>query len=114
VVDLLQRKQVALVPAGQGPHGITITPDGKKVYVSNRGGDTLTVIDTATRKVINNIPVGKGPGHIMSIMKDGRPIVYVNSMGKHAVLVVDAESDELLDTIPIGSDPHQMAYRPAR
>jgi DNA-binding beta-propeller fold protein YncE len=73
---------VADVIRGEGlvqPHGLAISPDGSRVYVSSRNQDggyvgkgafgaapgTLTVIDAATRRVVDTIelpPYGAGMG----------------------------------------------------
>ncbi len=42
---------VARIPVGSAPKGVALAPDGKHLYVANRTGDTISVIDTATRKV---------------------------------------------------------------
>ena len=41
------------------PFGITVTPDGKKVYVTNSDDDTVSVINTKTNNVTTTVPVGK-------------------------------------------------------
>lgn len=41
--------------------GLSVTPDGSKVYAVNNGSDTVSVIDTATNAVIATIPVGSNP-----------------------------------------------------
>ena len=40
---------------------VTFSPDGQKAYVTNRLDDTMSVIDTKTRKVIATVPVGDEP-----------------------------------------------------
>jgi YVTN family beta-propeller protein len=40
---------------------VTFTPDGKELYVSNSGLRSVSVVDTATMKVIKVIPVGEVP-----------------------------------------------------
>jgi len=40
------------------PDAIVITPDGKTVYVVNRGSGTLTLITSATGKVAKTISIG--------------------------------------------------------
>jgi len=47
--------------AGAVPDWIAITPDSSRVYVSNSGARSVTVIDAATVKPIINIPVGEVP-----------------------------------------------------
>jgi YVTN family beta-propeller protein len=37
---------------GAWPTPIAVSPDGKRVYVANRDTDTVSVIDTATEKVV--------------------------------------------------------------
>jgi YVTN family beta-propeller protein len=43
---------------------VVVTDDGSRALIANTMDDTVSVIDTATRKVINNIKVGKGPNGI--------------------------------------------------
>jgi YVTN family beta-propeller protein len=50
----------ARIPVGKGPKGLALTPDGKRLYVANRTGDTISVIDTATRRATGEIPL-EGP-----------------------------------------------------
>lgn len=43
------------------PRGLGITNDGKLLITANREGGDVSVIDTATKKVIKHIPIGKNP-----------------------------------------------------
>ncbi|MBI3921186.1 MAG: beta-propeller fold lactonase family protein, partial [Armatimonadetes bacterium] len=50
------------VPAGgQGPHGLALSPNGKKLYVANYYSGTVTALDTEEGKDVASIPVGKQP-----------------------------------------------------
>ena len=42
------------------PDWLTITPDGKMVYVANAGSNTVSVIDAKTRKEVTQSPGGRG------------------------------------------------------
>lgn len=53
--------QVATIPVGNLPHGIWPSGDGSRIFVGLENADALTAIDTATNKVIANIPVGQAP-----------------------------------------------------
>jgi len=55
------------VPVGDDPNWITLTPDGKHAYVSNRASDEVSVIDLATRKEIGRIKAGKYPQRMASV-----------------------------------------------
>lgn len=43
---------------GARPYGIDITADGSRVYVANRDGGSLSVIDTAAHAVVDTISLG--------------------------------------------------------
>jgi YVTN family beta-propeller protein len=53
--------QVATIPVGNLPHGIWPSGDGTRIYVGLENADALAAIDTATNKVMANIPVGQAP-----------------------------------------------------
>ncbi len=46
---------------GDVPDWLTFTPDGKVVYISNAGSNSVSAIDTVTFKEIARIPVGEAP-----------------------------------------------------
>jgi YVTN family beta-propeller protein len=50
---------VATIPVGELPHGIWPSGDGSRVYVALENGEHCIAIDTATNKVIANIPIGQ-------------------------------------------------------
>jgi len=60
------------------PHGVAVTPDGKKVYVANFDSDSVSVIDTATNKVTVTVPVGTNPiafGQFIASVPTPEPVV---------------------------------------
>src|SRR3984893_1017122 len=53
--------QVDTIPVGKLPHGVWPSGDGTRIYVGLENGDALQAIDTATNKVIGQIPIGQAP-----------------------------------------------------
>lgn len=53
--------QVATIPVGNLPHGVWPSGDGTRIYVGLENADALAVIDTATNRVVGNVPVGQAP-----------------------------------------------------
>jgi len=51
---------VASIPVGRRPWGIAITPDGQTLYTANGLSGDVSVIDTATRRVMATIKAGAG------------------------------------------------------
>jgi YVTN family beta-propeller protein len=61
VIDAPTNMLVGSIQVGSHPHGIALTPDGKKAYVANFDDKTVSVIDTATNKLVGSIQMGRGP-----------------------------------------------------
>jgi YVTN family beta-propeller protein len=54
-------KYIGTVPVGSHPEWITLTPDGKTVYVANAGDDEVAAVDIKALKVVARIKVGYVP-----------------------------------------------------
>jgi YVTN family beta-propeller protein len=61
------------------PAGSALSPDGKFLYVACNGDNSLAVIDTARRTVVNRVPVGFFP-YAVAVTPDGRT-AYVSNWG---------------------------------
>ncbi len=62
VIDLVTM-QVAkqLDVKAEGPRGLAVSDDGKKLIVATKDNESISVIDTATGEVLQQINVGKNP-----------------------------------------------------
>lgn len=100
----------AVIPVGNTPEGITLTPDGARAYVANRGSNTVSVIDTATDTVIDTIATGAGPTDV-AISPDGTR-AYVAVFDDGLVSVFDLASNTLVTDIPVGSGATMAAVTP--
>ena len=60
---------VGTIPVGELPGALILDPEVRKLYVVNRGSNTITVIDKTTKKEERTITVGKRPYGI-AILRD--------------------------------------------
>src|SRR5947209_7662603 len=60
VLNIHTGRYSAPVLVGSDPTSIDISPDGKTLYVCDSGGQTISVIDVATHKVIRTIITPQG------------------------------------------------------
>ncbi len=65
---------IARIPVGHNPRGLTLSPDGKKLYTANRLDDTLSVIDTRTARVASTIKLDSPPA--VSVLRKGEQTFY--------------------------------------
>jgi YVTN family beta-propeller protein len=103
VVDTVQHKVLTTISVPKGPHGLVMTPDGRKVYVSSDGAATVSVIDTASDHVVASIDVGANP-HGLAISGDGRRVL-VSGWGSNQAQVIDTATDRVIGHVPV-AQPH--------
>jgi YVTN family beta-propeller protein len=58
IVDPVKLTIVARVPAGENPHEVAVSDDGKMAYISNYGGNTISVVDLVAQKALAPIDLG--------------------------------------------------------
>jgi YVTN family beta-propeller protein len=66
-LDMHTLKVVDQFDAPGGPDCIELLADGKLLLVTSRWAKRLTVIDTSTRKVVRQVPVGKSPHGVWTL-----------------------------------------------
>src|SRR5499427_4570894 len=62
VLDLKTRKLIGTVPMPRGTQGVTTSPDGKRVIAMDYSEPEMTVIDAATDRVLERIPLAAKEG----------------------------------------------------
>lgn len=82
IVDPTTRKVVGRAPTGDDPHGVAASPDGKLAFTANYGGNSISVIDLATRKEIRRVELPAGRPHDM-VFAGGK--VYFTAEGYKAI-----------------------------
>ena len=67
-------EKVATIAVGRLPHGVWPSGDGKRIFVGLENDDALAIIDTATNKVVANVPIGQAPqaiGYVPNAVPEG-------------------------------------------
>ena len=110
VVDLKLKKMTGYVPMPKGTQGITMSPDGKRVIAIDFIDPKMYVIDTATDKIVDTIPVDKntiGPFRAR-FSQDGNTLVTVNSTNALAN-IIDMRS-KAQKTVSVGQQAFGIAF----
>lgn len=100
-------------PGNTPTHGIALTPDLKKLWITDIPGSGVYVYDLATKKLSEKITVGKCPNWF-AFTNDGKYIAVTNSES-NSVSIIDAKAQKVLSEIPVGKGPKRIdiAYVPA-
>ena len=119
VFDTKTREVVTRIPVEASPYQTVLTPDGKRLFVSNWSSESVSVIDTETNKVINTLHVGMNPND-MKLSSDGR--LFVACSNDNTVSVIDIHTLQTIERLsttqtplaPEGSTPNAFAIDNAR
>ncbi|GAC1311283.1 MAG: alkaline phosphatase family protein [Vulcanimicrobiaceae bacterium] len=98
--------KVITVPAG--PNKMTLSPDGKRLYVACGNDDSIAVIDTLRDSVVDVISLArpgyrfKGANPNSVALAPGGETLYVTLGGENAVAVVDLRFRRVIGRVPTG------------
>jgi YVTN family beta-propeller protein len=110
VLDLASRKVVRTIPSGQDPEAFDLSPDGRRLFISNEETAEVSVVDVASGTVLRRVPVGEEPEGV-TVSPDGR-VVYVTCEGDNTVVAIDTASFNRLARIVVGPRPRSIAVTP--
>jgi YVTN family beta-propeller protein len=97
---------------GRGAHGLYVSRDSRRLFVTNRDEGSISVIDLATRRPAATwrLPGGGSPD-MGNISADGT-VLWLSGRYNNVVYAISAASGKLLATIPVGSGPHGLTVWP--
>ena len=122
LIDPIAFARIGFIHTGRGAHGLYPSRDGRLLYVTNRGWNTLkagphgpgsiSVIDFAARQVIANWPIpGGGSPDMGNVTADGKEL-WVSGRYDQEVYVFDTMTGQLTHRIPVGREPHGLCVWP--
>jgi YVTN family beta-propeller protein len=109
VLDTANNHVLGTIPVPAGPHGLVMTPDDSRVYLSSEGASTVSIIDTTSDQVTGSLFVGPSP-HGLAITPDGSSVL-VAIFGGDLVSAIDTATNEVVWSVPVTS-PHNLAISP--
>jgi len=93
--------QQTLIPVSRGSEGFDVTPDGRQLWTASAGDGTISVIDLATRQVVDKIAAGVNGANRLKFTPDGK-MVLITSLGNGDLVVYDATTRKEAHRIKIG------------
>lgn len=101
------------VAVGNQPHELAVAPNGGKLYVSNVGENTVSVIDMKTRQHLRKIssPDFEFP-HGIAFTPDSRTAI-ITSERKRKILLVDTATDQVVRAVDTDQGGTHMAVMTA-
>lgn len=109
IIDVAAKRVTQTLSLGtKRSNRLKFTPDGKRVFISDMGGDELLILDAATRQVVKRLKPGRSPEGILMTPDGAR--AYVAVANDNQVAVVDLKTLEVTDHLATGRGPDGMAW----
>lgn len=126
VVDVSTGRRRAAIPVASQPHGVAVSADGARIFVSSRSG-SISVVNAKTLSVTATRDLSGRPEHL-SITADGKLLLLglqdrfegeeVERRGARArtdaVALIDVQSLEVVREIPVTAQVHDILVSTTR
>jgi YVTN family beta-propeller protein len=101
---------VTNVPVGHGSEGFDLTPDGKELWVANAQDQTISIIDVASKKVVQTIPSTQAANRL-KITLDGK-YAFVSDMAGNDLLAIDVATRKEYKKIALPASSEGLLMAP--
>jgi len=107
IVDLTRPAKIGRVRLSRAPGALALSPDGKRLYFTVEGVDTLQILETENNQVVAGVAAGASPhGLLASTAAHG---VLVVSQPRNELEILDPIRNAVSGTVRVGRLPHGIA-----
>jgi YVTN family beta-propeller protein len=115
VVDLSHPDAAAeaidLGPGRCAPHGLAVSRDQQRLYVTCEGRQEVLVVDVTTRRILHAISTNQAGSHMLALSADGSR-AYVTNFWHGTVSVLDLRARRILAQIATASGTEGISLSP--
>ena len=97
--------EVTNIPAGNGVEGFDVSPDGKEIWAANARDSTVTIIDVASKKAVQTLPIAVKFANRLKFTPDGLHVLISAlgaGSGDTSLLVMDAAARKEVKRLKLG------------
>jgi DNA-binding beta-propeller fold protein YncE len=111
-IDARTMRQHRFFKTGAGTHGFVLSRDARRLYISNRGDGTISVLDLTTNRLVDRwrIPGGGSPD-MGGVSASGR-VLWLSGRWNSEVYAISTRTGRLLARIHVGPGPHGLSVWP--
>jgi DNA-binding beta-propeller fold protein YncE len=99
--------KITNVPAGRGVEGFDVSPDGKEIWAANALDGTVTIIDVASKKALQTLPISVNHANRLKFTPDGKRVL-ISGLGPAAASngsnleILDADTHKDIKQLNVG------------
>jgi YVTN family beta-propeller protein len=100
-----------VVPVGRGSEGFDISPDGKEIWVANADDGAISVIDVASKKVVDTLAANVKGANRLKFTPDGK-LAFISSTIRPDVAVFDRVTRKEVKRLKVGDGGEGILMQP--
>ena len=110
VIDLATHKLIDTINLGKPlrPHCAVFGPQNGLLYVTTELGDSVTIIDPDSLRILGSVPTGQPESHMLAITHDGKR-GYTSNVHVGTVSVLDLEARRTITVIHVSPHAQRIA-----
>lgn len=109
VLDSASLSTKHTIDVGDQPAEVTFTMDGSYVFVANGGSNSVTVVDAASKDVVDTLAVGRDP---VGAWQGSNGVAYVDNEEDETLTAIDTRTLQVVQTVELGFMPGMAALGP--
>jgi YVTN family beta-propeller protein len=111
VIDPATNKVVGVINDIEVPHGVTVAPDGSRIYITDEALSTVDVVDAKTLAIIKRVKLSGHPNNL-SVTPDGKKVYAGIAQAPGAVDVIDTTALTNIKSVPVEGAVHNVYVTP--
>jgi YVTN family beta-propeller protein len=111
VVDLSRPEAIDLGPGRCAPHGLAVSRNRERLYVTCERRQEILAIDVRSRRILHAIPTNQAGSHMLALSADGSR-AYVSNFWHGTVSVLDLRARRIIAQIATGSGTEGVSISP--
>ena len=100
-----------IVPVDRGAEGFDVSPDGKEIWIANADDGTVSIIDVASKKVIETLAANVKEANRLKFTPDGK-LAFISIYNKPEVAVFDRFTRKEVKRIKVGNGAAGILMQP--
>jgi YVTN family beta-propeller protein len=100
-----------VVPVGRGAEGFDVSPNGKELWAANAQDGTVSIIDVASKKVVQTLAANVSSANRLKFTPDGK-LVFISTLGGPDLTIIDTASRNVVKRVKIGRGAAGIQMQP--
>ncbi|HVJ09401.1 MAG TPA: hypothetical protein VM554_13565 [Acidisarcina sp.] len=100
-----------VVKVGNGAEGFDVSPDGKELWVGNALDGTISIVDIATKRVIQTLSANAVGANRLKFTPDGR-LAFLSTLRGSDLIILDTASRQTVKRLKIGHGAAGILMQP--